>query len=156
MLKFILQCEKFFTFGEVSMDLTKLHIKSLSLTILTGSFFPTNKATGTRSSNLLLQLLKPHWVVRQLFPLPQPTPANCWLSSPAAESMALCFFSRICSLPSNNVECIFLCCFVFRFSQNCQRLLFSQPDFMCSVTGSSVDHFSLCDLLSFLFSSLHL
>ena len=52
------------------------------------------------------------------------------------------------------VECIFLCYFVFRFSQNCQRLLFSQPDFMCSVTGSSVDHFSLCDLLSFLFSSL--
>lgn len=38
MLKFILQCENFFTFGKVSVDLTKL-IKSLSLTILTDSFF---------------------------------------------------------------------------------------------------------------------
>ena len=35
MLKFILQREFFFTFGKVSVGLTKLHIKSLSLTILT-------------------------------------------------------------------------------------------------------------------------
>lgn len=153
MLKLFFHVKIFPLWGKMTPGLTKLHIKSLSLTIFTNQSLPTSKSLEQGPQTHRCRCLNlDGWsdpnVVLFLALIP-----NLQTTGLAIQLQKMWPFALLKESDFHRLlmEAVFpyVVYSVFRFNQDRQRFLFSQPELQCSATSCSVDCSRLCDLLSF-------